>query len=454
LFFTFLFYWVIAFFIFANENRTKHDVWAACAFFVFGVGGISVVFREQADKGNLGWIFPAVAGSIAMLWGPYTLLMFSFYYLDMMPKSRGRRVLVALLAALPLISFYFAVPALQMFGHAEPQAMQDIHLRIMTALVAPYYLGTAFLITRNLLFGGELNKQTENFTTFLIGVPPTLLYYIFAYIIPCFGALNSWKASLPIMITASIIFVYFVINKNAFGLSFKQHNATRKKITRIGKEGTNILQDSMQNNLLATEIALHNAYNNYSNNPEELDLVMNDIQSALGSCEQALSLLERIHSKTHPEQLKPELCYIFPIIEQVINQIQTKYSEKKVNIVTHLEPNLQLICDPVHLKEAIQNLANNAIEAVNSDGSGSLVISVTKTKNKLVISIRDNGCGINVQQSKRLGMPWFTSKDEGEHYGLGLYYVKKVIEMHKGQFALRRPMSGGMIAEIILPYKQ
>lgn len=337
MFFTFLFYWVIAFFIFANENRTKHDVWAACAFFVFGVGGISVVFREQADKGNLGWIFPAVAGSIAMLWGPYTLLMFSFYYLDMMPKSRGRRVLLALLVALPLISFYFAVPALQMFGHAEPQAMQDVHLRIMTVLIAPYYLGTAFLLTRNLLFGRELNKQTENFTTFLIGVPPTLLYYIFAYIVPCFGVLNTWKASLPIMITASFIFIYFVINKNAFGLSFKNHNATRTRITRIGREGMNILQNSMQNNLLATEVALHNAYHNYSNNPEELNSVMDDIQSALDSCEQAISFLERIHSKTHPEQLKPELCYIFPIIEQVINQIQMKYSEKNVNIITNLE---------------------------------------------------------------------------------------------------------------------
>ncbi len=282
MFFIFIFFWIIAIFIYLNKNRTKSDSWAARTLFLFGFGGISVIFREQADKGNLSWLFPAVAGSIAMLWGPYALLMFAMHFSGKVPKSKRNQIITAILVALPIIIFYFAVPALKMFGHAEPQSAQDVHTRIMTLMLAPYYLGAACLFGWNLFRNSDFANRTENLTTFLISAPTSLAYYLFAYILPCLGDLNGWKASLEIMLVISALFVVFTVHKNVFGLSFNEQSTSRRRMESTVIEGTGVLQSAMKNSLLDTEQALQNANNRYLHNQEDMASVMKDVQSRAG----------------------------------------------------------------------------------------------------------------------------------------------------------------------------
>jgi hypothetical protein len=450
LFFVFIFFWVIAIFIYLNENRTQSDSWAARTLLIFGFGGISVIFREQADKGNLSWLFPAVAGSIGEIWGPYALLMFALHFTGRVPKEKYKQIITAILVAFPIIIFYFAVPVLIMFGQVESQAAQHVQTLILTVMIAPYYLGAAFLIVWNLFRNSDFANQTENLTTFLISVPTSLAYFIFVYIFPCFGDLNGWKASFVIMLVVFTLFVYFVVRGNAFGLSFYQQNTSRKSMEKTVIEGTSILQNVMKDNLIAAEFALQNAKYLYQNQ-EDMDSVMKDVQIALDSCEHSLSILERIRLKINPVRLNLKVCRILPIIEQVIDQSQTEHADKNVQIIRDFASNPQLFCDPVHIREVLLNLVNNAIEAVSGDGSGLLVISVTESKYKLKIQIRDNGSGIDKYQSKKLGIPFLTSKDKESHYGLGLYYVKKIIDMHNGQFAIKKSSAEGILAEIILP---
>ncbi|WP_353852922.1 HAMP domain-containing sensor histidine kinase [Dehalobacter restrictus] len=451
MFFVFIFFWIIAIFIYLNKNRTKADCWAARTFFLFGVGGISVIFREQADIGNLSWLFPAVAGSIAMLWGPYALLMFALHFSGKIPKEKRKQIITAILVALPLIIFYFAVPALKMFGHAEPQSDQDVHTFIMTVMIAPYYLGTACMVGWKLFRSSDFANRTENITTFLISVPTTLTYYLFAYILPCFGHLKGWEASLEICLVASALFVIFTVKKNVFGLSFNEQSISRKRMEATAVEGTSVLQSIMKNSLLDAELALQSAQKHYLYNQEDMVLVMKDVQTALVSFEQSISVLEKIRLKINPVGLNPKVCSLLPILEQAIDQSRNEHEDKNVQIVRDFQSDPQIFCDPVHIEEAILNLVNNAIEAVNDDGSGLIVISITQSKHKAKIQIRDNGAGIDKYQAKQLGIPFLTSKDKESHYGLGLYYVKKIINMHDGEFALKKSTAKGILAEIILP---
>ncbi len=174
-------------------------------------------------------------------------------------------------------------------------------------------------------------------------------------------------------------------------------------------------------------------------------------RAALESCEHSLSVLEKTRLKINPVRLNPKVCSLLPIIEQAINQSQVEHEGKNAQIVRDFESDPKVFCDPVHINEAILNLVNNAMEAVSDDGSGLLVISVTQSKHKAKIQIRDNGSGIDKYHAKRLGVPFFTSKDKTFHYGLGLYYAKKIIDMHNGQFAIRKSTAKGILAEMILP---
>jgi signal transduction histidine kinase len=253
------------------------------------------------------------------------------------------------------------------------------------------------------------------------------------------------------MVVVFLLFVYSVVNRNAFGLSFYHQNTSRENIEQTVVEGTNILQNAIKNNLLTVERTLQNTKSLYIQNHDNMALIMKDVQIALDSCENSLFILERIHFQIHPDSINLKACSILPILEQAIDQSQAEHADKNVQIIKDIGSNPQLICDPVHIREVILNLINNGMEAVSGDGKGILVITVTHNKNKVKIQIRDNGCGIDKNHTKRLGIPFFTSKKEGTHNGLGLYYVKKIINMHNGQFALKKFQAGGILAEIILP---
>jgi signal transduction histidine kinase len=207
----------------------------------------------------------------------------------------------------------------------------------------------------------------------------------------------------------------------------------------------------MKSTLLDAELALQNGNHLFTQNQEDMDSVMKDVQIALGSCERSLYILEKTRQKINPVPPEPKICRLLPIIEQAIDQSRKEHDDKDVQIVKNYNSDPQLFCDLIHIREAIFNLVNNALEAVSDDGSGLLVISVTESKHNAKIQIRDNGSGIDKKRIMQLGVPFITSKDQNSHYGLGLYYVKKIIDMHNGQFALKKSTAEGILAEIILP---
>jgi signal transduction histidine kinase len=320
----------------------------------------------------------------------------------------------------------------------------------MTGFVTPYFVGSAILLTINLFHRRATVWHRETITSYVLVVPASMAYYLTAFLIPCFGYNNLWQVNIVTIVAESALFFILVVRGNAFGLFYYQRNATREQMGKSIIEGTGVLQHAMKNNLLAVRLALQNAQYRYNKDKKDSEAIMNDIQLAFNSCEHSLSILERIHLKIHPVQLAPKNCTLLPIIEEVIDQSQTEYADKNVQIVREFNSNPHVYCDPVHIREVILNLVNNAIEATCEDGFGRLTISLKEVKGKVILKISDNGGGIGKDQIKRLGIPLLTQKSEGTHYGLGLYYVKKVIGMHDGQFSLRKAKNGGMTAKVTL----
>ncbi len=150
MFLLFLLFWGIAYFVFKSQFRTTAIIWVSFSIFFFGFGGFSAFLQTLPDTNPNDWIFPAAAASVAMLWGSYALLMYSLHYTGKMPKSKIRQRFVEFLCAVPLISFYFIIPAIQMFGLREPPALQAFHTKVMTGFVTPYFVGSAILLTIHL----------------------------------------------------------------------------------------------------------------------------------------------------------------------------------------------------------------------------------------------------------------------------------------------------------------
>lgn len=114
-----------------------------------------------------------------------------------------------------------------------------------------------------------------------------------------------------------------------------------------------------------------------------------------------------------------------------------------------------LTCNPAALISAILNLINNAREAhLESLTSNKLTINIIgrATRDKLLLTIEDNGPGISDGDISRVLEPFYTTKMKGT--GLGLAVVQAVAESLGGTLQLDKSAAGGLKVELSIPGAQ
>jgi len=106
-----------------------------------------------------------------------------------------------------------------------------------------------------------------------------------------------------------------------------------------------------------------------------------------------------------------------------------------------------VLVDPVLLRQALVNLLDNAVEAM--EGPGTIVVRGTVDGSDLTIEILDEGVGLPTEDTGILTQPFFSTKGRGS--GMGLALVHRIVSDHGGSLELRPRPSGGAAARIVLP---
>jgi two-component system phosphate regulon sensor histidine kinase PhoR len=162
----------------------------------------------------------------------------------------------------------------------------------------------------------------------------------------------------------------------------------------------------------------------------------------LANLERKNSSLKLIETNFHPHLHK--LCENFKLISTIEN-VEFNFELK--------DKNYFLKCNPSHLTNTINNLLDNA-KKYNAEPIKIYLTSEIKAK-KLFITILDNGLGIDKKNHKTIFKKHYRIYTGNLHntkgYGLGLYYVKKIIKLHKGKIKLISKLNEGTKITIILP---
>jgi two-component system NtrC family sensor kinase len=107
-----------------------------------------------------------------------------------------------------------------------------------------------------------------------------------------------------------------------------------------------------------------------------------------------------------------------------------------IEIIRNYNPVPKVYCNIDELNQVWTNLINNAIHALKKSINPKITVTTSTKdlagKQYVVVTISDNGTGINHEIKDRIWDPFFTTKDQGEGSGLGLGIVKGIIEKHKG----------------------
>lgn len=154
-------------------------------------------------------------------------------------------------------------------------------------------------------------------------------------------------------------------------------------------------------------------------------------------------------------ELKSERIDIHEMIGELIRAYTLKIPANGT-----IEPDLQaapatLTGDPVHLSNAISNLLDNAVKY----GRDPLKIRIcTRIEDeKLVIAVADNGIGIGKEQQQLIFEKFYRVPTGNVHnskgFGLGLSYVKAIVEAHGGRISVSSRQNKGSIFKLSIPLK-
>ena len=153
------------------------------------------------------------------------------------------------------------------------------------------------------------------------------------------------------------------------------------------------------------------------------------------------------------QDLKIERCNAENIVAEVRSTFDLKYQEREVVWRIDIPADIEIMADRMQMLSMLSALVDNAIKYCTSRPM--VTISVLNTTNNTVIRIVDNGIGIAPSEQRRVFDKFYRISQGNRHdtkgYGLGLYYVRNIVERHGGTIHLHSTVGKGSEFEITLP---
>jgi len=162
-------------------------------------------------------------------------------------------------------------------------------------------------------------------------------------------------------------------------------------------------------------------------------------------------ILEEVLNFAKPMKLSLKIEDVNEIVEDVLDTLGEKISEKQIRIERNLSGNLpEILLDRGKIEQAILNIVLNSIDALRPKGHLKVVTEVGEFSGEQIIkvTISDNGIGIEDVDLKSIFEPFYTTKLQGT--GLGLNNVKKVIEAHGGFVSVDSELGRGTSVYVFL----
>lgn len=150
--------------------------------------------------------------------------------------------------------------------------------------------------------------------------------------------------------------------------------------------------------------------------------------------ERAAKVVSALKQYIYPHNPEKTSANILEGIETVLTLYHNQFKQG-VDIVRNYEDCLpEIWCYPDELQQVWMNLIQNALHAMENQGT--ISIDVGKTENSLVVSITDTGKGIAIDDREQIFQIFFTTKTWRDGSGMGLYLVKNIINKHGGTIDL------------------
>ncbi len=189
---------------------------------------------------------------------------------------------------------------------------------------------------------------------------------------------------------------------------------------------------------------------------------LSEAQRYLETAERELRRVSAIANQTlrfHRQATDRRFVTCKELLESVLAIHQGRIVNSGVSVELRKRSETPILCFDGEIRQVLNNLVGNAIDAMHPTGGRLVVRSRERTiwssgTRALMITIADTGDGMSLDTRQRLFEPFFTTKGFGGT-GLGLWISKEIIERHQGTLAVsssQRPGHTGTVFTVTLPY--
>jgi signal transduction histidine kinase len=248
------------------------------------------------------------------------------------------------------------------------------------------------------------------------------------------------SALLLITIVGLILLLFAVKMRNKRNTTLKEMNAMKNRFFSI------VAHDIMSSVAMSKQ-----TWDLFKSSYKELDidsiatLVNENTQSSARLYELTNNLLMWARTMMKEININKEETNVFQLFQKQVELLSSNSTEKNISLRNGLDINLKVNCDENIVSFVARNLLTNAIKFTNSGGE--IIISSQIKGNKCLISISDNGIGMDDETKRNLFKIQEGKVSEGTNQekgsGLGLVLCKDFLDLHKSNIFVESEISKG-----------
>lgn len=197
---------------------------------------------------------------------------------------------------------------------------------------------------------------------------------------------------------------------------------------------------------------------------ETNSIVYHNLGKVLEATQRAQELIARILAFSRRQRYEFKSLCIEHILENVLGLLRPTIPASVTLAVTKSTEQHYIMGNETQLHQVIVNLINNAVDAMEGEGTITIQLTNIAGNDKLLqqfpeqhyesycrIDVADTGNGMDQHTMERIFEPFFTTKEVGKGTGLGLSTAHAIIKEHHGEIIVDSQIGKGTVFSILIP---
>lgn len=204
-----------------------------------------------------------------------------------------------------------------------------------------------------------------------------------------------------------------------------------ERLRSVGEMASGMAHDF--NNTLSVVLGASHLLAKHPGLPEEARKLAREVETA---AQEGAASVNRLQAFVSPDQVREQNRHVLTrLVEEALHLTRSRWRDEALAKQRHFTmenlvgTGIDVVGNPTELKEVFVNLILNALDSM--DNGGRVVFEAAEAGEHVLVSVSDNGHGMDAETLRGVFDPFFSTKHERSG-GLGLYFVYTIMKRHGG----------------------